>query len=413
MARFNYLHCPSSSLRNGSYVQQCSRQDDVLLQVLGYRVEKLLLGQPLPGEKPVGISVGTVAEDGDDSVALSELLGNLLRSYHVQARAGTKVQAFLVKTAVDHEDGLLVGNVHRIVNEVDVGLQVVRDATLADALSDGATGPLRQFSAALDVRMQHRARGIRQERLDSPVRLLLQVPGHTSQSSSRARGASESIDLASSLVPDLGAGGLNVCLAIGDVVKLVCPHGVVQALGVPLCLVVVVLRVLEGDGRNGIDFSTQQSKQIDLALRLSVWHVDDQFVALGAAHVGKANASVAGGALDDGAARLQQALLLGILDDVESGAVLDGTTGILELGLSQNLTSRLLGETLQADERSLADSCGQASADNGLQTLAGSHTVNEAPLGDSLGLGDANGVLLGGLDLRDVLCGTAGRCGEP
>jgi hypothetical protein len=50
--------------------------------------------------------------------------------------------------------------------------------------------------------------------------------------------------------------------------------------------------------------------------------------------VGKANTSVTGSTLDNGTAGLQQSLLLGILDDEESGPILDTTTRVLELRLA-------------------------------------------------------------------------------
>lgn len=50
--------------------------------------------------------------------------------------------------------------------------------------------------------------------------------------------------------------------------------------------------------------------------------------------MGEADAGVAGGAFDYGAAGLEQAFLLGVFDDVEGGAVLDGAAGVLEFGFA-------------------------------------------------------------------------------
>ena len=50
--------------------------------------------------------------------------------------------------------------------------------------------------------------------------------------------------------------------------------------------------------------------------------------------MGEANARVTGSAFDYGAARFKQTALLGILDDVEGGAVFDGAAWVLELGLA-------------------------------------------------------------------------------
>src|SRR3546814_1576383 len=61
-------------------------------------------------------------------------------------------------------------------------------------------------------------------------------------------------------------------------------------------------------------------------------------------------AGVAGGALDDDAAGPQRATLLGILDDRPGGAVLHRATGILELGLAEDLAAGLLGQLARSEE---------------------------------------------------------------
>ena len=67
------------------------------------------------------------------------------------------------------------------------------------------------------------------------------------------------------------------------------------------------------------------------------------------------NTSVSSCAFDYGAARLQETLALGVLDDEEGGAVFNGTTRVLEFGLSEDIAAGLFGEALEADEGSFAD----------------------------------------------------------
>lgn len=203
--------------------------------------------------------------------------------------------------------------------------------------------------------MQHRSRRIGKEALHSSVALLLQVAGDAGKRSSRACRTSESINLAFGLVPDFGPGALDMRLAVGDIVELIRPNGIFQAVCMSLGLVVVVLRVVEGDGRDGVHFCTEQPQQVNLALRLCVRHVDDQLVSLGTTDVGEPNASVSRCSLDDGASRLQQPLFLSIFDKPEGGTVLDTAAGILELGFAQDIAAGLLGETLEADEWRLAN----------------------------------------------------------
>lgn len=125
-------------------------------------------------------------------------------------------------------------------------------------------------------------------------------------------------------------------------------------------LVVVVFRIIECNGRDWVDFGTEQSKQVDFALGLRIGHVDDEFVAFGTTNVGKTDACVAGGALNDGAARLELAALFGVLHYIEGGAVFDRAAGVLEFSFSEDFAARLAGEVIEADEGRVANGGDQA-----------------------------------------------------
>jgi hypothetical protein len=73
------------------------------------------------------------------------------------------------------------------------------------------------------------------------------------------------------------------------------------------------------------------------------------------------DAGVAGGALDDGAARVQEAKALGVFDDEEGGAVFYGAAWVLELGFSEDGAAGFFGEALEADEGGLSDCWGDVS----------------------------------------------------
>lgn len=55
--------------------------------------------------------------------------------------------------------------------------------------------------------------------------------------------------------------------------------------------------------------------------------------------MGESNAGVASCALNHGAAWFQQTLAFGVLDDEESGAVLDGASGILEFCFAEDIAA--------------------------------------------------------------------------
>ena len=62
-----------------------------------------------------------------------------------------------------------------------------------------------------------------------------------------------------------------------------------------------------------------------------------------------------GGALDDHAAGLQQALRLRVADDEQAGAVLHRLAGIHEFGLAEDFAAGLFRSALQPDQRRVAD----------------------------------------------------------
>ena len=62
------------------------------------------------------------------------------------------------------------------------------------------------------------------------------------------------------------------------------------------------------------------------------------------------DAGVAGGALDERAARPQRAVALGRLEDGARGAILDRAAGVHELGLAEDLAAGLVAEFAEPDQ---------------------------------------------------------------
>lgn len=112
-------------------------------------------------------------------------------------------------------------------------------------LGDRRTAALNKGAARLDIAVQNTTRRIGQKDLSLSVRLLLQEPSNSSKSTTSTGGASEAIDLALQLLPDLGSSGLDMGLTVGSVVELVGPDGVVKGLSMAGGLVVVILGVVE------------------------------------------------------------------------------------------------------------------------------------------------------------------------
>jgi len=97
--------------------------------------------------------------------------------------------------------------------------------------------------------------------------------------------ASEGIDLAVGLLPDLGTSGRLVNTTVCRVVKLIRPHGVQRLIGEALGLVVEVSRVAERHGGNWPNLGPKHAQQLDLLLALSIRHVYHATVPEGIANM--------------------------------------------------------------------------------------------------------------------------------
>ena len=121
---------------------------------------------------------------------------------------------------------------------------------------------------------------------------------------------------------------------IGSVIELVCPHSIIQRLRMSPGLVIIVLRVVEGNSGHRVDLGTEKAQKVDFALRLGVGHVDNQLVTSRAAHMGEADSRVPRSPLDDGTASPKQTSLLSIFDHIKCSTIFDAASGVLELGFS-------------------------------------------------------------------------------
>jgi hypothetical protein len=96
-------------------------------------------------------------------------------------------------------------------------------------------------------------------------------------------------------------------------------------------------RALHPGARVGEDeLGAERAQQGAPLLAHRLRHGEHDVVAAGRAHHGQRDAGVAGGALDDGAARLEFAGGLGRVDDRDADAVLDGVGRVVELELGRD-----------------------------------------------------------------------------
>lgn len=322
-------------------------------------ITKDFFSQPFRVEQAGRVSGAAVAQQGDYRVAGPHLFCQLNRGGHVDAARAADVQAFLAQQAVDHLHARLVVDADGVVDRC--ALQVCGDPAVADAFRNRIALAL-QF-AVLDPVVERAAVGIGQH--DFYVRLLLlQVAGDAGQGAASAGSAGESVDAAMRVVPDFWAGCCVVCLAVGEIVELLGPDGVGQFLCEAAGDFLVIVVVGVGDGFDGAHFGAKGAQDGEFFLGLGFGDDDHAFVAACGAQVGQADAGVAGGAFDDGAAGFQAAGALGVEDDGEGGAVFDGAAGVHELGFGQDFAAGLGRETGEADQGSMADGVGEALAEH-------------------------------------------------
>ena len=227
-----------------------------------------------------------------------------------------------------------------------------RHEVLADALHQPAAG-LAEL-ASLHVVGQHRARRVGQDHLDLR-RHLLEEMGQAAEGAARADADHHRIHALLHLPPDFRAGAALVGPGIGRVVELVDVEGARRLFGDAARQVLVIVGVALADiGAGQAHLGAERLEVEDLLATHLVRHHQQHVVALLRGHQGQAQAGVAGGGFDDGAAGLQLAAGFGGLDHGQGDAVLDRAAGVLVFQLDEQL-ARASVEVGQRQDRRVAD----------------------------------------------------------
>ncbi len=150
-----------------------------------------------------------------------------------------------------------------------------------------------------------------------------------------ADAAHDRIDVVIHLLPDLGAGRGLVGHRVGGIAELV--HEERARLGRDLLreILVVVGMPLAHIGARHHDIRAHGLQMKDLLAAHLVGNHEDELVALARGDKCQAEAGVARGRFDDGAAGFQRSVALGGLDHRKPDAVLDRAAGILVLELEE------------------------------------------------------------------------------
>ena len=324
--------------------------DQVAQIAVGLAFDEALVDHPEVVVHLREVLVAAVGDEGDDAFRAGLPAAVLERRADQRSRRRADDQAFRAQHLAGHGEGLGVGHHEGVADQRKVAIG--RDEVLADALDQPRADIVAQL-AGLDHAGENRAFGVGQHHLDVG-RDPFHEAADAGQRAARADAADHGVEVVVHLLPDLGAGGGLVDLGVGRVGELVDEEGADLA-GDPLGEVLVVLGMALADVRAGhAHLGAQRLEVEDLFLAHLVGHDDDQAVALLSGDQGEAEAGVAGGRLDDGAAGLEHAVVLGRLDHRQADAVLDRAARVLQLELGEQPAGPGI-ELGEFDHRRVAD----------------------------------------------------------
>ena len=117
----------------------------------------------------------------------------------------------------------------------------------------------------------------------------------------------------------------------------------------------VIVGVGKRLGRNFDKFSTTQAQHVLLFLALRFRDNDHGPVTASTGYQRQSDTGVSGCAFDNHTTGLEITAGFGFKNHLPGRAVLDGLTGVHELGLAENFATRFLGQSFQTDEGRVTD----------------------------------------------------------
>ena len=206
-----------------------------------------------------------------------------------------------------------------------------------------------------DALAQHgRAGRLHSHHLDSGI-LALEILAHAGDRAAGADAGHKDVNLAVGISPNLRAGSGLVDSGVCGINELAGDKAARNLLRQLVGLGNGALHALGALGQHQL--CAVGLHQLAALHTHGLRHDNNDAVAPGGGHRGKADTGVAGGGLDDDRTLLQQPLSLSIVDHGLGNTVLDGAGGIkvLQLGQKGGLKTQLLLNMGQLQQRSLAD----------------------------------------------------------
>ena len=186
--------------------------------------------------------------------------------------------------------------------------------------------------------------------------LLLEVAPGATDGAAGAYAHNKVGDAPFGLIPNFRTGGSVMRFLVGQVVVLVAPEAVrVRFLAALRHAVIAVRMVCFDVGRADVHLRPHRFEDVDFFLRLLIAHGANELVSLHRTRQRQTHAGVSTGALDDGTARLEESLLLGVLHHAQGHAVLDTVARVEILHLRVDRTGKSVDDILQLDHRRIAN----------------------------------------------------------
>jgi hypothetical protein len=295
-----------------------------------------------------------IVKDHDDHVVADEPILQLQQAGHCRPCRVAGEDALLPCDAARHQRGVLVRDLLEVIDDVEV--DVLRQEVLADAFGDVRVDFVLVEDAGLFVLLEHRSVGVDPPHFDLRV-AFLEITANAADRAAGAYANDEVGDPPVRLFPDLRSGLLVVRGGVRKVVVLVGFPGIRNFTLQPGGHRVIGARIFGIDvGRADDHLRAERLEGIDLLLGLLVGGRKDAAIALHHGGDGQPHSGVAGGPLDDRAARLQQTGPLGVFDHSHRHPVLDRVAGIEGFELCQHRSvDHTVGDSIDADHRRVAD----------------------------------------------------------
>src|SRR6266446_1942332 len=310
------------------------------------------LAHPLVVVNLAEIAHSGVRQEGHDESFLAEAFCELQRGGNAASAGASGEQAFQLHQTPRDLEALFVIDLDHVVDDFQVhggGEKIFADAF--DHVGLGLHG-----LATFDEIVVKRAVRIDPNDLDLGI-FFFQIFADAADCAARAHAANEVRDFAFAVFPDFRAGGAVMRFRIHGIFVLVGIVGIGNFAREFFRYGVVTTRIIRLDRSGANDhFRAQRLKQIHFFLGLLVGDSENHLVAAHGGDKRETHSRIPGSAFDDGAARLEQAFFLGVIDHGDADAVLHGAAGIDVIGLDVNLRLQALTDAIEAHQRRAADS---------------------------------------------------------